>query len=147
MKEQRVIKFRAWDIKFQEIVEVSELQWSERLGKLYPSRLKGKVGVWYSPFDDQCILMQSVGRTDLTPPWEDIPREGSKDLYEGDVVEAWVSRYPDSKIKGSIEYNPHAQAFQLRYENAFGGHANEFLHRYHFFNILGNLHQHKHLIE
>lgn len=93
------------------------------------------------------VIMQFTGRTDKTPPWADKPVEGSIDLYEGDIVEGWVSRWPDKKTRGWIEYNNHAQAFQLRYENCFNGHVNEFLHQYHFFDKIGNIYEHPHLLK
>lgn len=91
--------------------------------------------------------MQFTGRTDITPSWEDEIRPGAKELYEGDIVRGWVSRYPYSKTTGEIIYNEHAQAFQLKYRNAFNGHATEFLHRYHFFEVIGNIFEHRHLLE
>jgi hypothetical protein len=85
-------------------------------------------------------VMQYTGRTDLTPPWEDTPRPDSVKLYEGDIVDAWVSRYPDSRIRGHIIWNDHAQAFQLRYATIVGGAAADFLHNWHFFKVIGNIH-------
>lgn len=92
----------------------------------------GKEDFW-----KDAVWMQYTGRTDI----------GAGEIYEGDIVRGWVSRYPDSKTTGVVKYNDHAQAFQLRYENCFGGHANEFMHHYHFFERIGNIYEHSNLLK
>jgi hypothetical protein len=136
LQNKREIKFRAWHTEANKMLFIGDDS-----GTTHP--LDCAVYAKNQPV----ILMQYTGRTDITPPWEDSPRPGSKQLYEGDIVKAWVSRYPDSKTTGWIEYNEHAQAFQLRYENCFNGHANEFLHRYHFFEVIGNIYEHPDLLK
>jgi hypothetical protein len=137
--KQREIKFRAWDLKNEQWYEGG---WSLSMDGLF----------WYDdnerewPVAGNLVIVQFTGRTDITPPWEMEPRKGANDLYEGDIVLAWTSRYPNSKTRGVIVWNDHAQAFQLRYENCFNGHANEFLHKYHFFERIGNIFQNPNLL-
>lgn len=103
----------------------------------------GEDFIWF----DNCEIMQFTGRTDITPPWENTPRLGSIELYEGDICDAWVSRNPEKKTRGFVVWNDSAQAFQFRYENIIGGRANEFLHQYHFFKMVGNVYQNPKLYE
>jgi hypothetical protein len=138
----REIKFRAWD--GNKMLPVTAL---------YPM-MRPNTGIACRVADgtaDQIIfaeaILQYTGRTDLTPSWEDTPRPGSVELYEGDIVDAWVSRYPNDKIRGWIIYNDAAQAFQLRYLGAFGNAPSDFLHKWHFFKRLGNIYENKNLLE
>lgn len=136
--EKREIKFRAWNPEIKRM--------SKPFGLGHVLDFTNDEGLGYVKTATVEVIMQFTGRTDITPPWEDTLREGSKELFEGDVVDAWVSRWPDRKTRGWIIYNKSAQAFQLRYKGAFGNYPSEFLHNYHFFEILGDIYQNESLI-
>lgn len=125
----RQIRFRAWDAHNKEMInpycELKENNhfWGEDMTNTH----------YISPV----AVMQFIGITDIN----------GKEIFEGDIVKGWTSRYPDSKTSGWIEYNIHAQAFQLRYQNCFNGHSNEFTHRYHFFEVIGNIYESPELLK
>ena len=73
--------------------------------------------------------------------------KNGKEIYEGDIVDAWVSRWPDSKTRGVVVWNTHCGAFQIQYEGAFGNNPTDFIHNWHFFEVIGNIYEHPHLIE
>lgn len=69
-----------------------------------------------------------------------------KEIYEGDICDAWVSRWPDKRTRGIVVWNNDCGAFQLQYEGAFGNQPTDFIHRWHYFEIIGNIYQHPHLL-
>lgn len=100
----------------------------------------GKEDMWRD-----AVWMQFTGKMTKTGGWETEPDKDAIEIYEGDIVECWTSRFPDHKVRGVVVYNEDAQAFQVCYRS-IGGYANDFMHRWHFFEVIGNIHQNKNLL-
>lgn len=137
MKE---IKFRAWDIQNERMVFDPD--------RFEPSYLEEEKSVspwvFYETWQDRedgirrsCHVMMFTGLKD----------KNGKEIYECDIITAWVSRFPDSKTPGVVCWNNHVAAFQLQYEGAFNNFPTDFLHKWHHFEILGNIYEHPELLK
>lgn len=129
MKE---IKFRAWDEKTNEMYHSrpSHTVWGGGLC----GRVVSDTGSIEIPLTQ---MMQFTGLKD----------KNGKEIYEGDVIDAWVSRWPDRKPLGVVIWNEHCAAFQLQYEGAFGNNPSDFIHQWHFFEIKGNIYENPELLK
>jgi uncharacterized phage protein (TIGR01671 family) len=70
-----------------------------------------------------------------------------KEIYAGDIVDAWVSRWPDKKTRGVVIWNKYCAAFQIQYEGALGGSPTDFIHKWHFFEVIGNTYENSELVK
>ena len=63
------------------------------------------------------------------------------EIYEGDIILHWVSRWPDKKYKGVVIYTDICAAFQYLYANSLNGNSRDFMHQPHGFEVIGNIHE------
>lgn len=94
----REIKFRAWT--GEEMIFVHQLD-------IYPDSPNCRINNSVASHYDKWPLMQFTGLLD----------KNGKEIYEGDWVLYWTSRFPEVKLKAKIVYNNYVAAFQISYLN------------------------------
>lgn len=144
MKE---IKFRAWDGKkmyyhFPPDKNDHAVYWTTigpvgwNVSRISADGLHNKNEIIFGSTRDNSDLMQFIGLNDIN----------NNQIFEGDIIKYWVSRYPENKSIGYVDYNDHCAAFQVRYKNIEDHYVSDFIHKFHFFEVIGNIYQHKHLL-
>ena len=123
-----MIKFRAWDKEFKEMVQVNALVLDEQVIKVtYKNKNVVKDDV------KEYVLMQSTGLKD----------KNGKEIFEGDIVD-YKGR------KAVVKWHGSYASFIYRFVNELQERVSEwhplFLAYYHF-EVIGNIYENKELLE
>ena len=119
-------KFRVWDTVKKAMSEVQAIVYTEE--KVYP--VYSKVVRRYVPFSE-AVLMQSTGLFDIN----------GVEIWEGDVVRFHT---PQLTTIGGVVFDKNEACFKVR--NDVGGHWVTVFHT-RYFEVLGNVYEHNHLLE
>lgn len=121
-------KFRAYHKKKERLVDVLEINFEYNTVTLAMETDSDKEYYWWSStsYLDEVELMQFTGLTDIN----------GKEIYEGDIITTDID-----SIKGTLIYR--YGCFQVKY----GHEKYESLINISYPEVIGNIHQHKHLLK
>ena len=133
----REIKFRAWLKETKEMVEVDDIRFSEPL-------MINTTSAWR--LEDEIVLLQYTGLRD----------KNGREIYEGDIVviKRVITRWKHEReiLEALKRRNPkfvivfEEGTFECKAKGEFA-HSLSFLCKYCDIEVIGNIYEHKHLLE
>ena len=117
----REIKFRAWDIYFEQMFDVIRIDWLPHGMNVYLDDAEESCS-------DGCELMQYTGLLD----------KNGKEISEGDIVKAWICYGPGGEVK---------QIFEVKI-GAFGVNIEEWNYKENVLpEVIGNIYENPELVK
>ena len=133
----RTIKFRAWNIQQQKMLEVSSLLFKDGVQVGTYNKVNVSPDHHYYPSDEN-ILMQFTGLLD----------KKGVEIYEGDIIEAKPSNSRWNPLICKIVFNSENARFEAQqyWVNKDKWISLSNSHNYYEYKVIGNIHQNKYLL-
>ena len=136
------------DIKFRVFFDNEMLPWNGHV-KGNPFYLAPTAGnpcvVFYHDKTNEPHFI-GEGRLKSVMQYTGLKDKNGKEIYEGDIVKYWTSRFPDSKYKAKIIFNENIAAFQISYQNMNDHWVSDNIFPLEF-EVIGNIHENPELIK